>query len=72
MLILGRRPGESIVFPGLEMEIIVTRIEQGRVSLGFKAPLGIEILRKELVRDWDVVSDGGHVTLPEGETEVKV
>jgi len=49
MLILGRKLNESIVFEGLDIEVIVTAIQRGRVRLGIKAPPGVTVLRHELL-----------------------
>lgn len=64
MLILTRKPGESILIdrdPALDpntsvaelfangpIELIVTRLAGGRVRLGIAAPPGLLILRREL------------------------
>ena len=49
MLLLGRKAGESIVLPQLGIEIVITRIQRDRVSVGISAPNEITILRKELL-----------------------
>lgn len=49
MLILGRKLNESIVFEGLDIEVMVTSIQRGRVRLGIKAPPGVTVLRHELL-----------------------
>lgn len=47
---LGRKPGESIVFPTLGVEVTVREGKQkrGRVRLGVKAPVNVPVLRGEL------------------------
>jgi carbon storage regulator CsrA len=53
MLILSRKVDESIVFQGLDIEVMVTSIERGRVKLGIKAPAGVKVLRHELLERMD-------------------
>jgi carbon storage regulator CsrA len=53
MLILSRKVDESIVFQGLDIEVMVTSIERGRVKLGIKAPQGVKVLRHELLERMD-------------------
>ncbi len=47
MLILTRRPGESIVI-GDNIRIVVAEIRNGQVRLAFDAPAEIEIDRTEI------------------------
>lgn len=49
MLILGRRPGESIVLDG-GITIVVLACERGGVRLGIEAPPDVTILRGEIVK----------------------
>ncbi|MCI8360479.1 MAG: carbon storage regulator [Clostridiales bacterium] len=49
MLILQRRPGESI-FIGDNIEIAVMAIEGGRARLAITAPADVTVLRSELVQ----------------------
>lgn len=49
MLILSRKPGESIMI-GDDIEIHLIEVEDGKVKLGIEAPKKIDILRKELYR----------------------
>ena len=51
MLILGRKPEDSIVIlvAGAEIRIKVLAVGQGHVSLGFTAPANAVILREELI-----------------------
>lgn len=48
MLILQRKPGESVVI-GDDISVSVVSIEGGRVRLAISAPQAISILRSELV-----------------------
>lgn len=50
MLIITRKKGESLMI-GDDIEIIVSKIDDGSVKLGIKAPRDIEILRKELYEE---------------------
>jgi len=47
MLILRRRPGESILL-GPDIEIEILEVSPGRVKLGIKAPATVAVLRKEI------------------------
>ena len=47
MLIITRKKGESLMI-GDDIEIIISKLEDGSVKLGIKAPKDITILRKEL------------------------
>lgn len=51
MLVLSRRIGEKIVIelPGKMVEIVVLRIEPGKVRLGFAGARDISIVRAELL-----------------------
>jgi carbon storage regulator CsrA len=48
MLVLSRRPNETLVFPALETTIEVVGIKKGVVRLGITAPDHIRVLRGEL------------------------
>ena len=50
MLILNRKPGESIII-GEDIEITVLEVEENRVKIGIDAPRDINILRKEIYID---------------------
>ena len=47
MLILGRRPGESIVIDG-GIRLVVLACDRGGVRLGIEAPASVGILRGEI------------------------
>ncbi|HLJ47137.1 MAG TPA: carbon storage regulator [Bryobacteraceae bacterium] len=47
MLILRRRPGESLLI-GSDVEIEILEVAGSAVKIGIRAPKGITILRKEL------------------------
>ncbi len=47
MLILGRRPGESIVIDG-GIRLVVLACDRGGVRLGIEAPQTVAILRGEI------------------------
>ncbi|GEP64587.1 carbon storage regulator [Clostridium beijerinckii] len=47
MLIITRKKGESLMI-GDDIEIVISKIDDGSVKIGIKAPKDISILRKEL------------------------
>jgi carbon storage regulator CsrA len=49
MLVLSRRPEQSIVLPTLDVTIRVLRVEGNVVRLGIEAPPEVEVMRSELV-----------------------
>jgi carbon storage regulator len=49
MLVLTRRPGQSILV-GDAIELVVVRIEGDRVVLGIDAPREVRVVRSELLR----------------------
>lgn len=48
MLILTRRPGESLRI-GEDITITITKISRGQVGIAITAPQNVKILREELV-----------------------
>ena len=50
MLIITRKKGESLMI-GDDIEIIISKIDDGSVKIGINAPRDIEILRKELYEE---------------------
>jgi carbon storage regulator len=50
MLVLTRRPGQSILV-GDGVELVVVRIEGDRVVLGIDAPREVRVVRTELLKD---------------------
>lgn len=49
MLVITRRPGEKIQI-GRDIEVMVTRIQDGQARLSIKAPPEVLIAREELLR----------------------
>lgn len=47
MLVLNRKPGESIIL-GDNIEIRILDIQDGKIKIGIDAPRDISILRKEV------------------------
>jgi len=47
MLILNRKPGESIIL-GDNIEIRILEIQDGKIKIGIEAPKEVSILRKEV------------------------
>ncbi len=50
MLIITRKKGESLMI-GDDIEVIISRIDDGSVKVGIKAPKDISILRKEIYEE---------------------
>ena len=50
MLVLTRRPGESLLI-GDGIEVQVVRIDGDRVVLGIVAPTDVTVVRSELIRE---------------------
>jgi len=50
LLVISRKKGESVLI-GEDIEITVTKIEEGTVKLSISAPRSVTILRKELYRE---------------------
>jgi carbon storage regulator len=50
LLVISRKKGESLVI-GDDIEITVSKIEDGTVKLSISAPRSVTILRKELYRE---------------------
>ncbi len=48
MLVLSRKPGQTICINGNEIEVTVVEIEGNQVRLGIKAPTSVTILRAEI------------------------
>lgn len=53
MLILTRKKDESIIIDG-NIEIRILEIEDGKVSIGIKAPKEVDIFRKEIYESIEV------------------
>ena len=49
MLVLTRRPNESIVFPNLGITVVVLEVRGNSVRLGIEAPPYVSVLRSELI-----------------------
>lgn len=50
MLIITRKKGESIMI-GDDIEITISKIDDGNVKIGIEAPKNVNILRKELYEE---------------------
>ena len=50
MHVITRKKGESRMI-GEDIEIVVSKIEDGSVKIGIKAPKNVNILRKELLEE---------------------
>lgn len=50
MLIITRKKGESIMI-GDDIEITISKIDDGSVKIGIEAPKNVSILRKELYEE---------------------
>ena len=61
MLVLSRKPGESIRI-GDDIKVTVVKIRGNRVRVGIEAPDGIHIVRGEL-NDWQELSFDLHAVV---------
>ena len=59
MLVLRRKVGESVVIGG-NIQVVVLAVEGDRVKIGFQAPLGVNIVREELLSS--AGSNGAKIT----------
>lgn len=50
MLIVTRKKGESLMI-GDDIEIVISKIDEGSVKIGIQAPKNVQILRKELYEE---------------------
>ena len=50
MLIITRKKGESLMI-GDDIEIVISKIDDGSVKIGIEAPKKVTILRKELYEE---------------------
>ncbi|NRY60075.1 carbon storage regulator CsrA [Clostridium beijerinckii] len=50
MLIITRKKGESLMI-GDDIEIIISKIDDGSVKIGINAPKSVQVLRKELYEE---------------------
>ena len=50
MLIITRKKGESLMI-GDDIEIVISKIDDGSVKIGINAPKEVQILRKELFEE---------------------
>jgi carbon storage regulator len=50
MLIITRKKGESLMI-GDDIEIVISKIDDGSVKIGIKAPRDVSILRKEIYEE---------------------
>ncbi|AQS07149.1 carbon storage regulator CsrA [Clostridium beijerinckii] len=50
MLIITRKKGESLMI-GDDIEIVISKIDDGSVKLGINAPKSVQILRKEIYEE---------------------
>lgn len=50
MLIITRKKGESLMI-GDDIEIVISKIDDGSVKIGINAPKNVSILRKELYEE---------------------
>jgi carbon storage regulator CsrA len=65
MLVLSRRVGERILFPGIRAYVKVLSVKGGTVRLSIEAPAEVLILREELLErgDSELQVDAGSSSL---------
>lgn len=61
MLVLSRRPDESIVLPNCDATITVLSISGGQVRLGISAPRFVEVYRQEV---WERIESEAATFVP--------
>lgn len=64
MLVLSRRPNETILFPQLGISISIVSVKGSRVQVGVEAPPEVQVLRKELESTGKMAPDGGNMHRP--------
>ena len=72
MLVLSRRQGEAIRFPGIDATVRVVTLKRGVVRLGIEAPPAVTVLREELpaaVRPTGAQPPGPEGTAPAAERD---
>jgi two-component system, OmpR family, response regulator len=57
MLVLSRRPSETILFPQLGISVSIVSVKGSRVQVGVEAPSEIQVLRKELESTAETIPD---------------
>jgi carbon storage regulator CsrA len=62
MLVVTRRPGESVFVGAARMKILA--IEGGRVRIGFDAPADLKILRDDAIRTEARTDENGGARMP--------
>lgn len=62
MLVLTRKPGETVVVPEMDLRITVLGIGGNKVRLGFTAPAGVVVHREEV---WQRIGSAVTVQLQE-------
>lgn len=68
MLVLSRRPGQKIVFPGLGISVEVLRAHGSVIKLGIEAPIDVQIMREEVLdRKPDLEHDKPTIAMSPGE-----
>ena len=60
MLIITRKKGESIMI-GDDIEITISKIDDGSVKIGIEAPRNVNILRKELYEEVEKDDDADDI-----------
>jgi carbon storage regulator len=63
MLVLGRKPGEQILVPDLNLAVTVVAIEGNKVRLGISAPDEIAVYREEI---WEQIREAPSSPPPKG------
>jgi carbon storage regulator CsrA len=68
MLVLSRRMGQKIIFPGINITVQVVALKSSAVRLGIEAPLEVTVLREELSARAEMHEVGASL-LPDGTAE---
>ena len=60
MLVLSRKPNESLIFHTLDgpVEVIINDVKGQRVSIGIEAPNSVRVVRRELEQPKKLTNTG--------------
>ncbi|MCD0463562.1 carbon storage regulator [Roseiconus lacunae] len=68
MLVLSRRENQKVYFPQIGISICITRTQRGKTTLGINAPKHIDVIRQELLSDYQPSDRPRHLNANDRET----